>query len=486
MTVNKNWPPWFIGSQLLGIFFTLAVLCPSSARGSNGVNLPAYSAAALGQGGADLVSVNDTSPLNNNPAALSLIPGGRGDLTLMYIQPFYHYTDSQNDLDAHNDGYLPVNLGYAQRLSSEHSLLSRITMGAGIFSQGGFGSNYQGINTIFGTTDTASSFLRYAKFVVGASYDLIAEQKHTLTVGVAPHLGYSDLALSLFPGTSIAPSSALPTGFAGVTIKDSCARNLGLGSPLGSCPHDWVAGVKVGFMYSYMGERANRTRPLFAFGASYTSPVNFTYTGGHLDVNLTSLGLGRVSYDAKVEGFKWPEQVDVGFGYRPLNGLLLALDVSWVHWSTINTVTVRGSNPQNAIAAATPGLSSIALPLALNWKDQAVVAIGVAVDCWSELLGKRSCEDKTEDLFDANKLTVRAGYNYSNNPVPAQNLTPIAAIIIEHHFTGGIGYRFTEKWSADVSGLYGLKNSQNATGFLVPGVQSTSGYFLYATVSRLF
>jgi long-subunit fatty acid transport protein len=474
--------PFLLVAILLSVFVTF----PSYVFASNGVNLPAYSAGALGQGGADLVSINDTTSLNNNPAAMSLIGGGRVDLTLMYIHPFYHYSDASNNLGAQNDGYLPGNLAYVGRLGTDNQFFRRLTIGAGIFSQGGFGSNYQRVNTIFGTTDSASSYLRYVKFAFGVSYDVIADPKHNVSVGIAPHLGYSDLALSFFPGTSVAPTPGLSTGFGGVTIKDSCARNLGLGSALGSCPHDWVAGVKVGLMYSFRGDSTNWTRPRFAIGASYTSPVNFTYNGSHMDVNLSNIGLGTVSYDLKVEGFKWAEQVDVGFAYRPVNSILLALDVSWIHWSTINTVTLRGSNPHNPIAAATPALSSVTVPLIQNWKDQAVIALGIAIDCWDELVGKRSCDARSDSWFDLNELTVRAGYNYSNNPVPSQNLTPIAAIIIEHHVTGGLGYRFSEKWSADVAGLYGFKNTQNTSGFLTNGAQSTSGFFLYGTISRFF
>jgi long-chain fatty acid transport protein len=456
------------------------------ALASNGTNLPAYSAAALGQGGADLVSINDTSQLNNNPAALTLVPGDRIDLTLMYIQPFYHYRDAFNNSASQNDGYLPGNFSYAGHLASNNEYLKRLTIGAGIFSQGGFGSNYQRISTVLGTTDSAASYLRYLKFSLGVSYDVIASSRHKLSIGAAPHLAYSDLSLSLFPGTSVAPSPGLPTGFAGVSIHDSCARNLGVGTAFGSCPHDWAAGVKVGFMYAFMGDDQKVTRPKAAVGASYTSQVDFDYTGGRMDVNLSSAGLGRVTYDASVEGFKWPQQVDVGFAYRPLNSILLALDVSWIQWSALRTVTIKGTNPQNSIAAATPGLSKVDLPFVFNWKDQALVAFGVAIDCWAEMFGERSCEAESGKWFDSNRLTVRAGYNYSNNPVPSQTLTPLGAVIIEHHVTGGLGYRFSDHWSADFSGLYGFKNTDSTTGFFTPGLQSTSGYFLYGTLSWFF
>ena len=37
--------------------------------------------------------------------------------------------------------------------------------------------------------------------------------------------------------------------------------------------------------------------------------------------------------------------------------------------------------------------------------------------------------------------TVRAGYAYGNNPVPAGTLTPLNAPITEHLLTAGVGFR---------------------------------------------
>ena len=79
--------------------------------------------------------------------------------------------------------------------------------------------------TAFGTQDAASSFFRYLKFAIGLSYEVTDK----LSFGIAPSVGYSDVSLRLFPGTSVPPSAGLPNGFTGFSIRDRCARNGGLG-----------------------------------------------------------------------------------------------------------------------------------------------------------------------------------------------------------------------------------------------------------------
>ena len=52
----------------------LLLLAPRPAVATNFVNLPAFSAASQGMGGAGSVSVLDTSLINTNPGALFLLP----------------------------------------------------------------------------------------------------------------------------------------------------------------------------------------------------------------------------------------------------------------------------------------------------------------------------------------------------------------------------------------------------------------------------
>ena len=432
----------------------------SRAYAVNGPQFIGFSAESTALAGSGHVAVADTSAINTNPAALSLIQGTRFDVTAGVLQAFLHHSDvfGNNNVAGQNNVYALGNLGAATRLASVPGL----TVGAGIFTQGGFGSDYRNLMTAFGTRDDTSSFFRYLKFAIGVSYDLTEK----LSVGVAPSVGYSDVSLSLFPGTSVLPSPGLPNGFTGFGIRSNCARNGGLGELGDGCPSDVVFGVKVGAMY--------RALPWLTVGATYTSPVTFNETNGQATLNFSAFGLGPVNYNASVSGIKWPQQVDVSMAAKPMEQFTVALTTSWLNWATINNVEIRLTNPSNALA---PAQVNVNLPF--NWKDQVVVALGLSYAVLQEPSWK-----------ERDRLVLRAGYNYSNNPIPKETLSPMWPVILEHHFTGGVGYRFTEKWAYELAGIYGLKHSVTYTNPSLPfgpnATESISGYYIYNTISYRF
>jgi len=117
--------------------------------------------------------------------------------------------------------------------------------------------------------------------------------------------------------------------------------------------------------------------------------------------------------------------------------------------------------------------------LPFNWKDQVVGALGRSYAVLQEPSWK-----------ERDRLVLRAGYNYCNNPVPKETLSPMWPVILEHHFAGGVGYRFTEKWAYELAGIYGLKHSVTYTNPSLPfgpnATESISGYYIYNTVSYRF
>lgn len=430
------------------------------AHANNGPQMIGFSAESTALAGSGHVAIADTSAINTNPAALSLLQGTRFDITAGPLQAFVHHSDAfgNNNVASQNNVLAVGNVGFATRLAS----IPGLVVGAGIFTQGGFGTDNRNLNTAFGTRDNTSSFFRYFKFAVGLSYEVTDK----LSIGIAPSIGYSDISLRLFPGTSLLPSAGLPNGFAGLDIRDRCARNGGLGGLGDQCPSDVVFGVKVGAMY--------RVLPWLTVGATYSSPVRFNYTNGQAALNFSAFGIGNVNYDARVAGIKWPQQVDVSMAARPTEQFLVALTTSWINWASINTVEITATNPNNPLAP-----SQVNMNIPFNWKDQVVIALGLSY----AVIQEQSWKDKT-------RLVLRAGYNYSNNPVPKDTLSPLAPLILEHHFTGGFGFRFTEKWAYDLGGVYGLKNTGTSTNSSLPfgpnATESVSGYYIYNTVSYRF
>lgn len=440
----------FISSFAL-IFIALSF---EAAYATKGTNLLGFSAVSNAMGGADTAVLLDTSAINSNPALLSQISSLRADLTVSYMLPNLHHADIfGNDIDGENDNFLLPHFGYANKLES----LPGFTLGFGIFSQGGFGADYQDINSVFGTKDDVSSFLRYSKVTAALSY----QASDKLSIGVAPHIGYSDISLKLFPDTSSLGFDGIPgttDDFAGIEIKERCSEHMGLGNSFGPCPWDLVFGVKIGLLYE--------VSKFVSVGAAYTSPVDFNYDNGDIVFNFEALGLGRVTYDAEVDGFKWPQQVDIGIALRPTDRLLVSLEGGWINWGMINTVTIRTSNPDNPFAPSTISPDPSFL---FNWKDQWIFALGI------------ECEAIKE------RLAFRAGYNYGNNPVPDENLSPLTPIILEHHITGGIGYRITRRWSLDASLMYGIRNRVTYTNSSMPifgpdAVESPSGFLFDITI----
>lgn len=440
-----------------GLMLAAALLAGRPAGATNGPQFPGFSGESAALGNSGMVAVADTSSMNTNPAAMSLIKGSRFDFTPVVAKANLQLQDSLgNDVRGDQGFYIPGNIGFATRLAA----VPRLTVGGGIFTQGGFGSEYNNVNTVFGTQDQASSFFRYFKAVVAASYEVTDK----LSIGISPYLGYSDISLRLFPGTSFAPLGPGGPTFFGLDIRDTCARNGGYG-PLGSdCPSDVVFGAKIGAMYKAL--------PWLTVGATYSTPVRFNQTGGTANVNFTALGLGRVEYDARIAGLKWPQQVDVSFAATPTDRLMLALTTSWLNWATLNDMEITLTNPRNTFAPA-----QVNQTIPFNWKDQVVIAVGAAYTALSDEVIK-------------DRLVLRVGYNYSNNPIPGGTLSPLAPLILEHRISGGFGYRFTPHWSWDSSVMYGLKNSETATNPnlpFAPGTTSSiSGYLLYNTLSYRF
>jgi len=195
---------------------------------------------------------------------------------------------------------------------------------------------------------------------------------------------------------------------------------------------------------------------------------------GKATLNFSAFGLGNVSYDARVSGINWPQQVDVSMAARPTEQLLLALTTSWINWATIKTVTVTTTHPSNPLAP-----SHVKLRIPFNWKEQFVVGLGLSYAAIQEQSWK-----------DHDRLVLRIGYNHSNNPIPKKTLSPLAPLILEDHLTGGFGFRFNEQWAFDLGAIYALKNSAAYTNpsltFGPNAKESISAYYIYNTVSYRF
>ena len=375
----------------------LTLSLPVQALATNGMYLAGYGSEAAGRGGANIAVADGALGLQANPAGIARLDGQHLGVALQLLAPslqFRYAGDSSGKaMDGEGKIFPMPALSYARGGKD-----AKWAWGLGLISQGGMGATFKKFSTPFGTTDETFSEVRYMALTPTVAYNVTP----ALSLGLSANVGYSDVQFRFWPNTSFYSDGGTPDdrsddmGFFGADLADRAwALNYG---------------VRAGVMWA-----ANERVQL---GAIYHSRIEGDYENGTLRLDMSSLGLGDVDYDATVSGFTWPEQLGVGAQVRPADRWLVAADLKFYRWSeAIELIEVKGTNPSNPSSP----LATVRMPFTFLWEDQWVYALGA--------------EYKATE-----PLTLRAGYNYGASPVPDATLNPLFPATTRHHITVGAGY----------------------------------------------
>jgi long-chain fatty acid transport protein len=144
---------------------------------------------------------------------------------------------------------------------------------------------------------------------------------------------------------------------------------------------------------------------------------------------------------AEQGSFDIPENYAAGLALKPTEKITIAFDFERINYSDIKSV----GNFLNADTLGS-GLGSDGGP-GFGWRDVNVIKTGIAYDV-------------------TDHLTLRAGYNYSTQPIRKSQTTfnVLAPGIIQHHATLGATYRFNQSW--ELTGFYahGFQNTLHGDG----------------------
>jgi len=394
----------------VGIVSVLATW-PVPALATNGLNVIGFGGESVAMGGADLAVARDTTALNTNPAGLAQIAQRRVDFygSAAYTIDVHHRDSLGNDEGVDKNLFFGGDAGCAVPIAG-----GRVAVGIGIFGQGGAGIVYDELNTPFGTRDELSNEYGIARITPGVALRV----NDALFVGASAVITYAQSKQRFFPETSFFDANDAAQAFFGTRLDDMEAVD---------------AGFKVGAMLR-LGIRVT-------LGVAYTSQVDLELDGGELVSNQTAAGFGKVTYrDVTLSGASQPQEVGVGAAFQANETLLVSAELSWLDWSrAAQRSRLRARDPDGPAASPV-----IAQDTPLNWRDQYVVALGVA--------------------YDLDEHTVlRAGYNYGRNPIPAETLSPLLPNIAEHHLTAGAGHQLTDHWRIDAAFEYQLPNEVTYT-----------------------
>jgi len=438
----------------------LVLLAASSSHASNGMNMIGFGAESVSMGGADLAITDSPAAMNINPAGISQCQSPELAVGLSQVWPWVEHSDRLgNDQEDELNRYPMPFLAYVHPIG-------KVTLGAGLFIQGGMGAEYDDLITPVSAMknsgmlppgffdgdsvpdrDEARTLVMFAKFTPTVAWQINPEW----SVGASLNVGYARADMKLFPETSVladmdmsgVPGDSTRDAFFGLNLEDTSAFGFG---------------GRVGFQY----RKGN-----LALGAAYFTETSLDLDDGTLTLNMSALGLGKVKYDAKISGFSWPRRAGIGAAYRISPWFLIAADVDWINWSSaIERLEIKIKNPGNPLAPA-----SKQIPFEMNWDDQWVFALGV-------------------EITPIEGWALRLGYNHGDTPIPNDFLRPMFPAIGEDHLTAGLGFN-RGRWTFDMGFEYVLETSKTnnsrdpAVNPFGPGSKETLSQFMAHFMLRI-
>lgn len=377
----------------------------TAAMATNGMLMEGYGPISTGMGGASQSFDNGTAAMAQNPATLALMSDGSHlDLAIGFLGP--KVTSSMPGMSADSGGtlYAMPAVGFTRRSGA-------LTYGLGMYAQGGMGTEYEANSFMaMGSGEPVRSELGVGNVIIPLAYQVNPD----FTVGATVDFMWASLDMLM----AAAPASAL------ANMVTSTSGNIG-GALGGLAGAPWARinfsdnnkltgaakatgfGAKLGATYKVNKE--------WALGGSYRfkSRLDDMKTGA-TSASMTAPGFvdnGSIT----VIDFQMPAVVAVGVSWQAQPSLLFAADLKSIGWSdSMKSFKMRYDS------AGMGGSINFELPQ--NWKDQTVLNLGVA--------------------WKANEqLTLRAGLNLADNPIPDAYVNPLFPAIVKNHVTFGLGYK---------------------------------------------
>jgi long-chain fatty acid transport protein len=467
------------------------LLASPLASATNGMNLEGYGPVSQSMGGASMAYDNGTAAVMNNPATLGLMSeGNRIDAAMSILVPSISakLAGSPPADSSATAFYLPA-VGYAHRAG-------KMTYGLGIFSQGGMGIEYAANSFMAagsgeevrsevdaGRVIAPLAYQVNDKFNVGGSLDFVwtgMDLKMAM-----PGQQFGDMITGL-GGTQTygAASGSLTNAIVGAfTVPQAQCGGVPCLSTMNWARIDFsnsnaFTGEAKGNGFAFKVGGTYKASSQFTLGAAFhskTSLGDLTTTNATMSMNVigpATLGTATtipVTGSVAVKNFQWPQIIATGVAYQANDQLLLVADFKRIGWKDAMknfSITFTADAVQSNASAAALGLGGKTVDISLyqNWKDQNVIMLGGSY--------------KTTDA-----LTLRAGLNLANNPVPDKYMNPLFPAIAKNHLALGAGFAVSPASSMDFSYVYVPKvSATNGSGVTV----DFAGYSAQLMYSYLF
>lgn len=394
----------------------LIILFPGIAFATNGYFQPGIGIKAKGMGGAAIALPQDALAGAINPAGMAFI-GNRIDFGVDFFSPIRQATYSGTTGPWASDGTYKsgANLFTIPSFGFNMPWSDDITVGLTFYGNGGMNTSYKEPIPLLGgvagnQTNPGVDFMQ-AFMAPTVTYKVT----ETGAVGLAVNL-----ALQRFKayGLQNFDNAGFSTSVGNVT-NNGYDYSLGIGARIG-WKGDLTENLSLGVTYQ-----------------TVTKMQKFEKYAGLF---------------AEQGGFDVPQNFGVGIAIKEVvPKTTFAFDAMWINYSGVNSV---GNALWPSVGAMmTPGqMLGDDNGTGFGWKD-----------IWSFRFGVQH--------EYSNDVTLRAGYNYGDNPIPTSEtfFNTIAPGVVKHHLSIGTTIKVLDGKELTLSYVHAFKNTVKGSGSIAPG-----------------
>jgi long-chain fatty acid transport protein len=416
-----------------------AFAIPSVALATDGYFPHGYGMKAKGMGGASTAMADDSFGGANNPASM-VWAGDRLDIGLDLFSP--RRSAERNGAAAPGPGFAGINgsadsesnIFYVPEFGYNKMLGWDMSAGVSVYGNGGMNTNYQGGqipgNTIcggFNPTPTPTSTYNLLcgsgrlgqnleQLVVAPTFAMKVNKDHSFGVSLL-------LAYQKFKAEGL-------DGFWGFTQYGT------------SGPAVWAAN-------NNLTNRGNDTSFGYGLRLGWMGKVSDTVTLGASYATKTRMGkLDKYKDLFAGQGyFDMPASLSLGVAVKATPAWTIAADFQRIDYSGIKSIANPSTNIGNSTAFTgfTAGSLGCDSCRGFGWGSVNVFKIGA------------------EYQYNPN-LTLRAGYNHSDNPIQGRDVTfnILAPGVVKDHVTLGFTYNLTKDSELTMAYMHAFKNSVEA------------------------
>ncbi len=372
-----------------------------------------YGMQSLGMGGASVAVTGNTFAGANNPA-LAAFAGNRFELGANVFMPKRGATRTggtgmmagmNGSVESGSSAFIVPEFGYNRQIGSD------MAVGLSVYGNGGMNTDYEatGFNCGPGATNMLCGGTKLGvnlmQLIVAPTFAY--KLSETSAIGVSPLLVYQQFKASGLQAFAGNPQWTGQNTFAVNTTDNGNDSSKGVGVRLG-----------------YTAQVNDSTR----FGVSYSPRINMSRFDKYSQLF------------AEAGDFDIPENFAFGVSIQASPAVMLALDYQRINYSKVKSIGNQMMQGGPLGADNGPGF---------GWSDLNVFKLGVE---WKQ----------------SQNLTLRAGYNHTNNPISGANVTfnIIAPGVITDHYTLGATYKLDDKSDLTFAYMYAPKNTVTGTSAL--------------------